>query len=57
MEVRTYGRTVDDVMAVKSRFFASMGYHIFSTMVLGALAPLARGAPLTGKRRGKVLML
>ena len=35
---RTYVRTVDDVMAIKPRFLASMGYHIFLTMVLRALA-------------------
>ena len=36
--------TVDDVMAIKPKILASMGYHIFLiflTMVLGA-----RGAPL-----------
>ena len=38
--VRTFVRTVDDVMATKPRFFASMGYHIFLTMVLRARAPL-----------------
>ena len=40
--VRTYIRTVDDVMVIKPRFLASMGYHIFLTMVLHASAPLAR---------------
>ena len=25
----TYGRTIDDVMAIKPKFLASMGYHIF----------------------------
>ena len=38
--VRTYERTVDDVMAIKPRFLASMGYHIFLTMVLRARAEL-----------------
>ena len=32
---------VHDVMAIKPNFVTSMGYHIFLTMVLGAL-----GAPL-----------
>ena len=41
-EERTYVRTVDDVMAIKLRFLASMGYHIFITMVLRARAPSAR---------------
>ena len=49
MEVRTYGRTVDEVMAEKSRFLASMGYHIF----LNYGASCARGTPLTGKRGGR----
>ena len=40
--VRTYVRTVDDVMSIKPRFLASMGYHIFLTMVLRGRAPLAR---------------
>ena len=36
------GRTdVDDVMAIKPNFLASMGYHIFLTMVLRARAPSA----------------
>ena len=35
-------RTVDDVMAVKPRFLAAMGYHIFLTMVLHAYAPSSR---------------
>ena len=34
----TYVRTVDDVMAIKQRFLASMGYHILLTMVLRARA-------------------
>ena len=29
-----YVRTDDDVMAIKPRFFAWMGYHIFLTVVL-----------------------
>ena len=34
---RTHGRTVDDVMAIKSKFLASMGYQYFlSSMVLRA---------------------
>ena len=33
----TYVRT-DDVMAIKPKFLASMGYHIFLTMVLRARA-------------------
>ena len=36
---RMYVRTVDNVMAIKPRFLALMGNHIFLTMVL-------RGAPL-----------
>ena len=37
------GRTdVHDVMAIKPNFLTSMGYHIFLTMVLRALAPSAR---------------
>ena len=40
-----YGRTdvrtdVHDVMAIKSNFLTSMGYHIFLTMVLRARAEL-----------------
>ena len=32
---RTYGRTdVHDVMAIKTNFLTSMGYHIFLAMVL-----------------------
>ena len=31
---RTYVRMIDDVMATKPNFFASMGYHIFLSMVL-----------------------
>ena len=31
--VLTYVRTVDDVMVIKPIFLASMGYHIFLTMV------------------------
>ena len=44
VDVRTYVRTVDNVMAIKPKFLrrsASMGHHIFLTIVLGA-----RGAPL-----------
>ena len=41
MEEWTYVQTVNDVMATKPRFLASMGYHIFLTMVIRA-----RGAPL-----------
>ena len=33
-----YVRAVDDVMAIKPRFLASMGYHIFLTMVSRACA-------------------
>ena len=40
--VHTYVRTVDDVMAIKTRFLSSMGYHIFLTMVLRA----CKGGPL-----------
>ena len=41
------GRTdVDDVMAIKSNFLTSMGYHIYLTMVLRARAFSTRGAPL-----------
>ena len=36
--LRTYVRTVDDVMAIKPRFLASMGCHIFLTMMLRARA-------------------
>ena len=32
----TYVRTVDDVMAIKPKFLASMGYRIFLIMVLCA---------------------
>ena len=39
--VRTYLRTVDDVMTIIPKCLASMGYHIFLTMVLCA-PPLAR---------------
>ena len=42
-DVRTYVRTdVHDVMAIKSNFLTSMGYHIFLSMVLRARAPSAR---------------
>ena len=42
IESWTDGRTDGhDVMAIKPNFLASMGYHIFLTMVLRA-----RGAPL-----------
>ena len=34
MEGWTYVRMVDDVMAIKPKLLASMGYHIFLTMVL-----------------------
>ena len=37
-----YGQTVDDVMAIKPRFLASMGYTNF----LNNGTPRARGAPL-----------
>ena len=33
--------TIDDVMAIKAKFLASMGYHIFLIMVLRV-----RGGPL-----------
>ena len=36
--VCTYVLTADDVMAIKLRFLASMGYHIFLTMGLRARA-------------------
>ena len=37
MDGRTYVRTVDDVMAIKSDFLASMGYQYFLiAMVLRA---------------------
>ena len=36
MDGRMYVSTVDDVMAIKPRFIASMGCHIFLTMVLRA---------------------
>ena len=42
MDVRTYVQTIDDVMAIKPKFLASMGYHIFLIMLLGG-----RGAPLS----------
>ena len=45
-----YVRTVDDVMAIKPRFRASMGYHIFLTMVLharGALLFLPKSITVT----------
>ena len=38
--VGTDGLTVDDIMAIKPKFFASMGYHIFLTIVLRARSPL-----------------
>ena len=41
-DVRTYVRTVDDVLAIKPRFLASMAYHIFLTMVLRTRAPSAQ---------------
>ena len=41
-DVRTYVRTVDDVMVIKPRFLASVGYHIFLPMVLRARTPSAR---------------
>ena len=34
MDGRTHVQTVDDVMAIKPKFLASMGYHIFLAMVL-----------------------
>ena len=40
--VRMYLRMVDDVMTIIPKFLASMGYHIFLTMVLCA-PPLAFG--------------
>ena len=36
MEGWTYVRTVNDVMAIKTKLLTSMGYHIFLTMVLRA---------------------
>ena len=39
MEWWTYVRPVDDVMAIKPRFLAPIGYYIFLTMVLRAHAP------------------
>ena len=42
MKGRTDGRTVDDVMAIKPNFLASMGYQYF--LSYGALR--VRGAPL-----------
>ena len=49
VDVRTYGRTdvrtFDDVMALKPKFLASMGYHILLTIVLRVrehAAPSAR---------------
>ena len=42
MKGRTDGPTVDDVMAIKPNFPASMGYQYF----LSYGAPRARGAPL-----------
>ena len=49
MDVSTYVRTdvrrdVHDVMAIKPNFLTSMGYHIFSTMVLRARAELCYNA-------------
>ena len=35
---RTYVRIVDDVIAIKPRFLASIGYHIFLIMMLRARA-------------------
>ena len=40
MDGRTYVRTVDDVTAIKPKFLASIGYHIFLTMVLPERAEL-----------------
>ena len=42
MDVRTYGRAVDDDMAIKLKFPASMGYHIFLTMALRARSSAIR---------------
>ena len=39
-----YVRTVDDVMVIKPRFLASMGYHIFLTMVLHSRVRRARSS-------------
>ena len=38
MEGWKYVPTVEDVMAIKPKFLASMGYHIFLIMVLRARA-------------------
>ena len=40
-DVGTYVRTIDDVMAKKSKILASMDCHIFLIMVLRARAPSA----------------
>ena len=40
MDVRTYVRTIDDVMAIEPKFLAWMGCYVFLSMVLRA-----RGSP------------
>ena len=42
MVVWTYVRTIDDVVAKKPKFLASMGYRISLIMVLRVRAPSAR---------------
>ena len=48
---RTYVRMVDDVMAMKPNFLASLGYSIFLAMVLHARAPSARAEPRYKKKK------
>ena len=40
--METHVPTVDEVMAVKPRFLALMGYHIVLTIVLRVRAPLVQ---------------
>ena len=46
VDVCMYVRTINDVLAKKPKFLASMGYHIFLIMVLHAPLACADGAPL-----------
>ena len=54
MDVRTYvGTDVHDVMAIKPIFLASMGYHIFLTMVLRVRARKSAINTLLGSLRNE----
>ena len=46
----TYVRTIDDVMAKKTKFLAWMGYPLFLTMVLREHARLRSSAKIKVKR-------